>query len=77
MTTHPLPIPGVSPEAPGMGPSQPSKSLRKAIDAKCRECIYDRLAGGTWRAQTHACELTKCALWPVRPKSESVRFAHE
>lgn len=45
-------------------------SLRKAVDMKCRECIYDDKSGlGTWRQQTEACTITDCSLWPHRPKS--------
>lgn len=43
-------------------------SLRSAINAKCRECIYCPLTGtGTWRQQTAACSSKGCPLWPVRP----------
>jgi hypothetical protein len=45
-------------------------SLRAAINAMCKGCIYDPIAGtGTWRQQTQACTAIKCALWPVRPLS--------
>lgn len=45
-------------------------SLRAAINAKCRECIYDPLSGGgTWRQQVAACTSRSCPLYPVRPKS--------
>lgn len=47
-----------------------SVSLRKSIDAHCKECIYDSACGGgQWREQVEACSVTSCALWPVRPKS--------
>lgn len=43
-------------------------SLRRAINAKCRDCIHDPQAGqGTWRQQVAACTCTSCPLWPVRP----------
>ena len=42
-------------------------SLKQAIADKCKDCIYDPLAGGTWREQVEMCRSTKCALWPVRP----------
>lgn len=46
------------------------RSLRAVINAKCRECIYDPVAGaGNWRQQVGACTSTKCPLWPVRPVS--------
>lgn len=45
-------------------------SLRDAINAKCRECIYDPLSGmGTWREQVDACTSPSCPLFPVRPSS--------
>jgi hypothetical protein len=42
-------------------------SLKQAIADKCKDCIYDPLAGGTWRSQVEACRSTKCPLWTVRP----------
>jgi len=42
-------------------------SLRAAINAKCRECIYDPAAPGTWREQVAQCSVIRCALWPIRP----------
>ena len=46
-------------------------SLRKAINAKCKECIYDeRGGGGNWRQQVMACTSQTCPLHPVRPKSK-------
>jgi hypothetical protein len=45
-------------------------SLRAAINAKCKECIYDPISGrGTWRQQVEACTSRTCPLFPVRPKS--------
>lgn len=44
-------------------------SLRAAVNAKCRECICDPLAGGTWREQVEACSCTRCPLWAHRPVS--------
>lgn len=50
------------------------QSLRGAINAKCRECIYDPIAGrGTWREQVEACVSANCPLHPVRPKSDGNR----
>jgi hypothetical protein len=46
-------------------------SLRSAIDQCCKQCIYDNLCPGTWRQQTTLCNIEKCPLWPVRPKSAS------
>jgi hypothetical protein len=43
-------------------------SLRKAINAKCKECIYDPLGGtGTWKKQVVECTSKSCPLWPYRP----------
>jgi hypothetical protein len=45
-------------------------SLRKAINDKCIECIYDPIGGpGTWRQQVEACTSKCCPLFPVRPLS--------
>jgi len=42
-------------------------SLRKAINEKCKDCIYDPLAGGTWLKQVELCTCSDCPLYPVRP----------
>lgn len=43
-------------------------SMRAAVNAKCRDCIYDPLSGlGTWRAQVALCGSLACPLHPVRP----------
>lgn len=48
--------------------------FRKAVNDKCKDCIYDPYAGtGTWRQQTEACDDQSCALWPYRPKSRGVK----
>ncbi len=45
-------------------------SLRKAINEKCKDCIYDPLSGlGNWRQQVAGCTSEDCSLWPVRPIS--------
>ena len=44
-------------------------SRATAINAKCRDCICDAHAPGTWRQQTEGCTITRCALWQYRPKS--------
>ena len=42
--------------------------LRKAIAAKCKDCIYDPESGlGTWRNQVYLCTAKECPLYPVRP----------
>ena len=49
-------------------------SRAAAINAKCKDCIYDPLSGlGTWRQQTEACTIKTCSLWPYRPKSIASR----
>jgi len=43
-------------------------SLRKAINEKCKECIYDPVGGtGSHLAQIKACTSYSCPLYPVRP----------
>jgi hypothetical protein len=47
-------------------------SLRAAINAKCKDCIYDPKSGhGTWRQQVEGCTVTRCALFPVRPRAQA------
>ena len=46
------------------------RSLRSAINAKCKECIYDPIAGGgTWRFQVSECTSVTCPLFDIRPMS--------
>lgn len=42
-------------------------SLRQAIDAHCRACIFDPAAPGTWREQVADCASPNCRLFDVRP----------
>lgn len=43
-------------------------SRTKAINEKCKDCIYDPAVKGTWREQVELCTSEKsCALWPYRP----------
>ena len=42
-------------------------SLRKSINAKCRDCCYDELAVGSAAVQVELCESVDCPLWMVRP----------
>lgn len=43
-------------------------SLRKSINAKCRECIYDPIGGnGGVLQQIKACTSCSCPLYVVRP----------
>ena len=48
-------------------------SRQKAINDKCRDCIYDPQAPGNWRQQTGACTIKSCSLWPYRPVSRPDR----
>lgn len=50
-------------------------SLRNAINAKCRECIYEPGAAGNWRQQIEACTSPKCPLFSVRPQSSGMARA--
>jgi hypothetical protein len=43
-------------------------SLRKAINAQCKDCIYDSYDKGTWRQQVEECTSYNCSLYPVRPR---------
>ena len=52
-----------------LNPPAPKPSWRKAINAKCRDCIYDPVDGGTWRQQVEACTSPDCALFQLRPVS--------
>jgi hypothetical protein len=50
-------------------------SLRAAIDAFCKACIYDPGNGnGAWREQVDACSSSNCPLHEVRPRTTSGRF---
>lgn len=42
-------------------------SLRKVINDKCKECLYDPYEKGTWRMQVQGCTSPMCPLYPVRP----------
>ncbi len=48
-------------------------SLRKAINQKCRECIHDEKAAGTWLKQVEDCTSYQCPLYPVRPITRQTR----
>jgi hypothetical protein len=43
-------------------------SLRDRINAKCKGCIFDHTAPGTWRQQVALCSVKSCELHDVRPK---------
>lgn len=40
---------------------------KQAIDAYCKQCIYDELEPGGWRQQVEACTVTHCPLYAFRP----------
>ena len=42
-------------------------SLRKACNEKCKSCIYDKEAAGTWLEQVELCGIECCPLWKYRP----------
>lgn len=48
--------------------------LRSAINDKCRDCIADPAAPGTWREQVAQCSSIRCPLWPYRPEPTSGPF---
>ena len=59
-------------EAARLAPRKKRPSMRKAIDAMCKECIYDPFSGsGTWRQQTDGCTSTNCPLFDLRPRTEA------
>ena len=44
------------------------RSLRAAINAMCRSCLYDPGNGnGAWRQQIQGCSSSNCPLHSVRP----------
>jgi hypothetical protein len=54
-----------------------TRSMRAAINAMCKQCLYDPLwhGGGNWRQQVQACTDTKCPLYELRPISKPKRTA--
>lgn len=49
-----------------------SNGFRTAINAKCKECIYDpHGCRGTWREQVQNCTSYNCPLWPLRPTTQA------
>ena len=53
-----------------MTKAQPIRpSMRKAINDMCKDCIFDQVAGGSWRQQVAACTSPECPLWRLRPVS--------
>jgi len=51
-------------------------SMRKAINAKCKECIYDENinGNGTWRQQVEGCTSPLCPLFPLRPIAQKAKI---
>jgi len=45
--------------------------LRKAINEKCKDCIYDDLAAGTWLQQVTLCSSPDCPVYEVRPQTKA------
>jgi hypothetical protein len=41
-------------------------SMRAAINAMCKRCVYDPLAGGSCLQQIIDCSIPSCPLYPVR-----------
>ena len=54
-------------------PDKQKLSLRKAINEHCKECIFDPLAGGTWRQQVTLCTVSECPLYPVRTQAQNAK----
>lgn len=46
-------------------------SMRKAVNAKCRDCTYDPLGGGSAAVQIAVCTDSACPLHAVRPVTAS------
>ena len=46
-------------------------SLRKPVDEKCKDCIYDSAVPGTWRQQVSLCTIKTCSFWGIRAKPTS------
>ena len=46
-------------------------SLRRAINNKCRSCIFDEANAGSWLVQVTLCSCKDCPLYEVRPVTKS------
>ena len=42
---------------------------QQAINANCKECIYDQEAKGNWKQQVTVCTMRNCKLYDYRPIS--------
>lgn len=58
---------GARAKAHGPCKAKHSPTRAQAIAAKCRECIHDPGAAGTWREQVAVCGCSDCPLWAYRP----------
>lgn len=59
-------------EAARNAPRKQRPSMRKAVNAKCRECTYDQNDRGSAAQQIAVCIATDCPLHPIRPVTCSV-----
>lgn len=50
-------------------------SMRKAINAMCKDCSYDPMDKGGWRQQVAACTARSCPLFELRPVPRSPAIA--
>ena len=46
-------------------------SLRKAINQKCRSCVYDEANVGSWLVQVTLCSCVDCPLYSARPVTKA------
>ena len=49
---------------------------QKAINNKCKECIYDPdgYGNGSWRQQVEDCTATDCPLFTLRPVTQETKI---
>jgi hypothetical protein len=47
-------------------------TLRQAVKAHCKACIYDEHNGGTWLDQVTKCTCKDCDLYEWRPMKKGV-----
>lgn len=40
---------------------------QQAINANCKDCLYDKAEQGTWRMQVEACTIKTCPFYSYRP----------
>ncbi len=51
--------------------TQSRPTLRNAVNAKCKECVFDPHALGNWREQVADCRGVNCPLYSLRPVPRS------